>query len=274
MNPALLPPDIQHRGKRLAQVGFGDFHPDGVDVGTDQVPVAQIDARRRHGAGHHLAGLAEVILVVGAAARAIGIDQGRLSAAPRTAAALGIVGRGRRHVAHVHQVQLGNVHAELHGGGTEQERQVGFTKLLFAFLPVVRGHLGGMLPGFQDAVQIDKLTVTLHEIGIDLGGYLPRFQQARAIKRAHFAGAGNPAQRTMVNLIAGNVAAADLLHDAVTLERQQQETDDLVYRILLQRLLRRIVQEDTFDVFAVSSRRRNKKAGPFSLSSGTGIGHH
>ena len=65
----------------------------------------------------------EVILVVRALRRAIGHDERGLPRAAGSAAALGIVCRRRRHVAHIDGVQGGDVDAELHRRRTEKNRQ-------------------------------------------------------------------------------------------------------------------------------------------------------
>ena len=106
--------EVKDRGERLAEVRLGHLHPDGMDVRAHEIAIAHVDARRGHRARDHLAGLAEEILVVRAASGTVGEDQRRLPAATGPAAALRIVGRGRRDVAQVDEVQLGDVHAQLH----------------------------------------------------------------------------------------------------------------------------------------------------------------
>ena len=87
-----------------------------MDVRADQIAVPEIDTGRRDRPRDHPGGLAIEVLVVRAASRAVGEDQGGLSTAPGTAAALRVVGRGGRHVPQVDEVELGDVDAELHGG--------------------------------------------------------------------------------------------------------------------------------------------------------------
>src|SRR5439155_14802066 len=52
-NLAVIALNIENGGQGFAEVGFGDFHPDGVDVGAHEVPIPQINAWRRDGSGHH-----------------------------------------------------------------------------------------------------------------------------------------------------------------------------------------------------------------------------
>ena len=83
-------------------------------MGTHQITVADVDARRSHRTRDHLVRFAEVILIVRAAARAISVDQGRLAATSGPAAALGIVGRRRWDITQIDEVQLSDVHAQFH----------------------------------------------------------------------------------------------------------------------------------------------------------------
>ena len=76
----------------------------------------EIEQRRTNLAVHHALRIAEEVLVVGALGRGVGEHQGGLPAATGAAAALGVVRRGGRQVAHVDHHQLGDVDAELHGG--------------------------------------------------------------------------------------------------------------------------------------------------------------
>ena len=69
-----------------------------MDVRTHQVAVAKVDAGWRDGARDHTLGLTEIILIVGAAASAVGIDQRGLAPSTRTATPLSIVRRSRRNV--------------------------------------------------------------------------------------------------------------------------------------------------------------------------------
>ena len=227
--PALRIIELQDRGQGSAQIRPRPFHPDRVDVRADEVAVAEIDAGRRHRAGDHPGGLAVEVLVVGAAPRAVGEDQGGLSAAPRAPAALRVVGRGGRNVAQVDEVELGDVHAELHGRRAEQQRQVSFAEALLPFQAVLRHHLGGVFARFEDAPQVHEAAVALHEVTVHFLGKPAFFEQARAVGRAALAVARQPAERVGVELVARVVAvapAADLLDDAVALQGEEQETDD------------------------------------------------
>ena len=78
--------------------------------------ICQVETRRPHTPRDHIRATAEEILVVTVERSTIGEDQARLSLAPSAAAALGVIGRGRGDVAQVNQVEVGDVHAQLHGG--------------------------------------------------------------------------------------------------------------------------------------------------------------
>ena len=68
-------------------------------------------------------GPAEEVLVVAVPARAERVHERGLPAAPGAAGALGVVGRRRRYVAQVDDVQRGDVDAQLHRRRAEQQRQ-------------------------------------------------------------------------------------------------------------------------------------------------------
>ena len=86
----------------------------------------------------------------GLPARAVGDHQRRLAAAAGPAAALGVVGRRRRHVAQVDGVEVGDVDAQLHRRRAEQHRQLARAEPVLALLPRPRRrHLAGVLAGLQ-----------------------------------------------------------------------------------------------------------------------------
>ncbi len=60
-----------------------------MDMGSHQIAIADVDARRRHETGDHLIRLSEIILVVWAATGAISINQRRLPAAAGPTASYG-----------------------------------------------------------------------------------------------------------------------------------------------------------------------------------------
>ena len=68
---------------------------------VDQIPVGQVEERRRGPRRAPWPRVAEEVLVVRALRGAVGDDQRGLSAAAGPAAPLGVVGRRRRHVAQV-----------------------------------------------------------------------------------------------------------------------------------------------------------------------------
>ena len=161
---------VQDRRQRSAQIRLRGLHPDGVNVGTDQVPVPEIDAGRRHRTSDHPGRLAIEVLIVGAAPGAVGEDQGGLPASSRAPAALRVVGRRGRNVAQVDEVELGDVDAELHGRGAEEQRQLAFPKTGLAFLAVLRGHLSGVLACFENALQVHEAAIALDEVAVHLRG--------------------------------------------------------------------------------------------------------
>ena len=111
-----------------------------------------------------------------------------MTAAPRPAAALGVVRRRRRHIAHVDGVQRGDVHAQLHRWRAVQEPQPGIAELLLALLAHAGIHLGGVLPCLQGlhkgpalglarvGNQRSKVFVEVAEVGIHRPALATGFQ--------------------------------------------------------------------------------------------------
>ncbi len=84
--------------------------PNGLHMSLDQVFIRQVQSRRCHCSRYHEPRPPEEVLVMGAAGRTVGEDQGRLATATCTPASLRIVGGGRRHISHVHNIQFGDVY--------------------------------------------------------------------------------------------------------------------------------------------------------------------
>ena len=162
------------RVERLVDAG----EPDRLEMAGDQVPVRDLDDRRAYLPVDHRLGVAEEVLVVRALGRRIRDDQGRLSAAARPSAPLGVVRRRRRHVAHVDRVQGRDVDAELHRRGAEEHRQepVGLAGLPEP-LPVRRQLLALAL------AEAEALLPELAVVGIDLGGVLARLEPEERVHR-------------------------------------------------------------------------------------------
>ncbi|MCY1297154.1 hypothetical protein D9M70_465820 [compost metagenome] len=110
-------------GDRLAQRFLCRRQPLGMDMGGEQVGVYEVDRRSLHDTGDQIDPPLEVILVVRALRRAVGYDESGLSAAPRSARALGVVSRGRRRIAQVDDVELRDVDAQLHRRRAVKQRQ-------------------------------------------------------------------------------------------------------------------------------------------------------
>src|SRR5271157_6002662 len=108
--------------------------PGGLHVSPQERFICQVETRGADIPRDHIRATAEEILVVTVERSAISEDQARLSLAPRAAAALGVIGRGRGDVAQVNQVEVGDVHAQLHG---RRAHQVGQPATQLGFLPRV-----------------------------------------------------------------------------------------------------------------------------------------
>ena len=147
-------------------------------MAVDQIPVRELENRRTYLAVDHRLGVAEEVLVVRALRRRVRDDQGRLSAAARASAALGVVRRRGRHVAHVDRVQCRDVDAELHRRGAKEHRQepIGLAGLPESLL--VRRELLALARAEAEALLPD-LTV----VGIDLGGVLAGLEPEQRVHR-------------------------------------------------------------------------------------------
>lgn len=230
--------NIENRCEGFTEIGFGDFHPYGVDMGTNEVAIPQINAGRDDRASNHPIGVFEVILIVRAATGAVGINQRGLSTTTGAATALRVVGRGRRDVAKIDDVKLGDVHAEFHRWGTEQQRQFRSTKAIFAFLAVFGRHLSGVLAGFQHTFQVNETAIAFHEVLVHLGRNFSGVEQTRAIHGAHLAGIRQPSESVVIDLVTWHVATAHLFDNAVTFESEEEEADAGVHFRATERFIR------------------------------------
>ena len=140
-------------------------------MAVDQVPVRELQDRRTYLAVNHRPGIAEEVLVVGALRRRVRDDQGGLPAPARASAALGVVRRRGRHVAHVDGVQGRDVDAKLHRRGAEEHRQESIGLADLPEPPLVRIELLAL--AFAEA---EALLPDLAVVGIDLGGVLARLE--------------------------------------------------------------------------------------------------
>ncbi len=115
-----------------------------------------------------------------AANGAIGEHQGRLPAPAGASAALGVICRSRRHIAHVHRVQLGNIHPQFHGRRAEQHRQRALAKFRLPLLALRGRHLRRVLPGLNPQHLAGHVLVEMHE---EIVGSAAFFRQARHADR-------------------------------------------------------------------------------------------
>ena len=144
--------------------------------------VGQVETRWPHAAGDHVRAAVEEVLVVAVERAAISEDQAGLALAPSAAAALGVIGRRRRHVAQVNQVEVGDVHAQFHRG---RAHQVGQPTTQLGFLPRVAvfpaetalapfafaglDHLRRVLAGLERRQRGGRLAVEPLEEGVHRG---------------------------------------------------------------------------------------------------------
>src|SRR6266511_4450049 len=101
------PFDIEDVFERAAKIDARFREPNGVDMGAQEILIAQVEARRRDFAADHTIGTFKEELVVRTARGAVGEDQRRLAAAPGSPAALSVIGRGLRDISHIDYIQFG-----------------------------------------------------------------------------------------------------------------------------------------------------------------------
>jgi len=78
-----------------------------------------------------------------------------------------------------------------------------------------------VLTRFEHALQIDETAVTLHKIAVHFRRNLSGFEEARAVEWTNLAIRGKPTESVRVDLIARNISGANLLDDAVPLQRKK-----------------------------------------------------
>ena len=203
-------PDFENLGERPAQIETGLGQPYGVNVGADEVFVGNLGARRQDGSGHHLLRPPEEVAVVRAAGGAVGVDEGRLPASAGTAAALGVVRRGRRYVAQADDVEIGDVHAEFHGRRAEQYRQSARAEPLLTILALLVRHLSCVLSGLQVVQPESQLAVEMHEEGVCLRLFRACPRHPDGVPKRLCAVTGDPPERRRRDLVAGRVALGRL----------------------------------------------------------------
>ena len=126
---------------------------------------------------------------------------------------------------------MGDVDPKLHRRRAEQKRQIPFPETRLPFLALLGHHLRRVLTRFKHALQFHEVAIALDEVAVHLRGQSALFEQASAIRGAILAITRQPAQRVGVELISRIVvvpAATNLLDDAIALEGEKQESDNLV----------------------------------------------
>src|SRR5688572_12928991 len=116
-----------------------------MEMRAQQIFVPQIDTRSCDPARDHQLWSAEEVLIVGTSSGAVCEDERGLAASTCPATALGVIGRSRRNVPEVHDVQSRDVDAELHRRGTEEDRQFAGSEPFLALLALFVRDLSRML---------------------------------------------------------------------------------------------------------------------------------
>ena len=208
---------VEQGGDAGVQPDLGAGQPDGMQMTFHQVAVGQIQGGGLDDAMHHVGGMVEKPLVMGAQGRAIGDDQGLLAGATGAPAALGIVGRRRGDVAQIDGIQRGDVDPQLHGRGAEHDGEPfqgglmagivrpvlavlrGEAEALFEPLPAGGVDLGRVLLGLEveegvvlPPQELRHVQVKLPEEGVGLGGFVEQPPlQGRGLQAPARQGLGN-----------------------------------------------------------------------------------
>jgi hypothetical protein len=200
-----------------------------VHVRAKEILVREIEPRRSNLGGDHELRPAKEVLVVRISSRAVVEDEGRLAASACTAAPLRVVRRGRRDVPHVDDVELGDIHAELHRRRAEEQRKLPFTEGVFSLLTLGRRHLGRVFPGAETLAVGSDSFVEPDKEGVRSPTVRGRRRNPdRVVIRAGTV-AGHPAEHARCELVAGDVLVVarlrDLDHETCYTERSQQAED-------------------------------------------------
>ena len=268
---SILGIQFQNVFQRLPEIGLRRLHPHRVDVRADQVAIAEVDAGRRYRSGDHPDGLAVEVLIVRAAPRAVGEDQRRLPAATGAPAALSVVGRRGRDVAQVDEVQLLDVDAQFHRRRAEQQRETAIPEARLPLLAVLRRHLRGVFAPLQNALEVYEAAVALDEVTVDLLRKRSFVEQPDVVDRPILTVIGQPAQGVRVELIArivGVASAPYLLHDAVALQGQEQEANQIVGLRATHALVRQVPLKPALEVLSVGAVRGHEQTALFASAPG------
>ena len=183
-------------------------------VRSQEVFVREVETRRSHLARDHLFWPAKEVLVVRAARRAVVEDECGLTAAARAAASLRVVRRRRRNVAHVDDVEICDIDAELHRGRAEEDGQPRLAKALLARLALLRRHLGGVLARLEPLPVGGDAAVEVDEESVRCGAADRAPRDADRIVEGDRAVAGEPAHGGRDELVARDLALLPrLVHD-------------------------------------------------------------
>ena len=173
--------EVEHVGHRLAEIEPALGEPHGMHVRPEQVLVREFESGCLDLAGDHQLGLAEEVLIVAAARRAVGEHERRLAAPTGAARPLGVVRRGRRHVAHVDDVELRDVDTELHRRRAVQHREFRSPEPVLAVEAEVVGHLRGVLAGLDAEKILADRAVQVDEEAVGLDAFVGQVRHANVV---------------------------------------------------------------------------------------------
>jgi hypothetical protein len=90
---------------------------------TQEAFIGKVQPWRPDASRNHLLAAPKEVLVMTVEGPAIGEDKTGLALPSRSATSLGIIRRRGRDIAQMDEVQVGNVNAQLHSGGTDEIRE-------------------------------------------------------------------------------------------------------------------------------------------------------
>lgn len=169
---------------------------------------------------------------------AVGGDEGGLAAAPGTAAALGVIGRGGRHVTHHDGVERGDVDAQFHRRGAVEQLEFRLAEGFLPFPPLLGVDLRGVLAGEEAGQAVGRFAVEPTEEDVDTRAVTTRVRAGEVIVSAGLARTGPPDDGGCRHPVAGGgrrrpAEAPGLLrchghlgHEPGVLEDLQQILDD------------------------------------------------
>jgi len=153
-------------GDRRVQRLLGAGEPEGGEVALDEIAVREIEERRADLSVDHRLGVPEEVLVVRALRRAVGEDESGLAATAGATASLRVVGGCGRNVAQVDGVEGGDVDAEFHRRGAEEDGEEAVRLADLAQVLLVGGEVRLLFGAVAEALLADRTLLCFDLCGV------------------------------------------------------------------------------------------------------------